>query len=156
MSLRKKGDLSEVLNRVAGKRNYYWIFGVDYEQPDATTAPEHVKRPWVVNFGVSTDRSDLDAKYDGRNKLADKDLHDLLSHYYKDAANPPRFELEVSKNWHTARAATKQEAEQLASEITYILRNAGIQPMDSDEAKFPAIIPGTNSVVAFTPPRSGR
>lgn len=153
---RKKGEASDVFSRIAGKKNYYWIFGVEKETADEYTPEEYRKKPWVVSFGVSTDKADLDDKDNPKNHLSVKDLQELLTAPYKGQKNPPLFEFELSKNWHTVRVETKEQAEQLASEITYTFRNNNIQPMDDDEQKYPAKIPGTNTVVAFTPPRNGR
>lgn len=146
--------ITGVHNRVAARPNYYWIFGVEHEQPDAHTQGVYKQKPWVVNFGVSTDRGDLDDKQNS-NKLSVAELKKMLTEPYKGAPSVPYFEFELSKNWHTARAETKEQAEQLAAEITYIFRNNGVQPMDEDEAKYPAKIPGTDTIVAFTPPRHG-
>lgn len=151
----KKGGLSQAIAKVAAKKNYYWIFGIEEETPDFYTAPEHRYRPFVVNFGVSNDPHDLDG-HNNRSRLAPGALEDLLTGYYRDAANPPRFELDVSKNWHTARTTTREAAEQLASEIVYILRNAGMEPMSEEKGVYPAKIPGSQTVVDFPPARQPR
>jgi hypothetical protein len=149
-----KKPLKEQHREAAAKRNYYWIFSVEQATTDEYTPEEYRKNPWVVNFGVSTDKSDLDDRFDAKNHMSVRELKKLLTAPFKDNANPPLFEFELSKNWHSAHVATKERAEQLASEIVYIFRSANIQPMDEDENKYIAKIPGTNTPVNFTPPRN--
>lgn len=140
--------------RAAAKKNYYWIFGVEQDASDEYAPEEYKANPWVVSFGVSTDRSDLDDHYDKKNHMAVRELKQLLEAPFAAEANPPLFEYELSKNWHSARVPTKERAEQLAAEITYIFRNAGIEPMSEDEGKYQARMPGSGLPVAFTPPRN--
>jgi hypothetical protein len=146
--------LADEHKKAAAKKNYYWIFSVEQESSDEYTPEEYKANPWVVNFGVSTDKGDLDDHFDARNHMSVRELKKLLTAPFKGDANPPLFEFELSKNWHTAHVATKERAEQLASEIVYIFRSNNIQPMDEDENKYVAKIPGTNTPVNFTPPRN--
>jgi hypothetical protein len=148
--------LKEEHRKAAAKKNYFSIFSVEEDtQQDEYTPEEYKTHRWVVNFGVTTDKNDLDDHYDKKNHMAVRELKALLTTPFKGEDNPPVFEFELSKNWHTARVTTKERAEQLASEITYIFRNAGIEPMaGDDESLYPAKQPGTGMPVAFTPPRN--
>ena len=147
--------LKEEHRKASAKKNYFSIFSVEQETGmDEYTPEEYKANPWVVNFGVTTDKSDLDDHYDKRTHMSVRELKALLTTPFKDDANPPLFEFELSKNWHTAHVATKERAELLASEITYIFNNAGIYPMDGDEGKYIAKMPGSGTPVAFTPPRN--
>jgi hypothetical protein len=147
--------LKDQHRKAASKKNYFSIMSVEQETSiDEYTPEEYKANPWVVNFCVTTDRNDIDDDDEAGVGLSTTALKKLLKTPFKGAKDAPLFEFELSKNWHTARVKTQERAEQLASEITYIFRNEGIEPMEGEDGKYVAKIPGTNTPVAFTAPRN--
>ncbi|HYD17923.1 MAG TPA: hypothetical protein VEF76_05555 [Patescibacteria group bacterium] len=103
---------------------YYWIFGIEH----APLLGVDPGKPWAVHFGMSSDRVDMDRKFDtGRRKR----LEELLEQH----CPRPLFDFEVSKNWHTARVETREAAELLSVKIAQVLRDAGLRPMEDEEAR---------------------
>jgi len=119
---------------VAG-RAYYSIYAIE-KSPDDTTPGK-----WEVLFFVSGSKDDVDVT----SPLKTSELHRLLDSYYKrHGRNKPEFEGELSKNLHLGRVDTKERAEQLASELVFIFKDAGFEPMKEDTGKFQPMSPETS------------
>ncbi|HYD17924.1 MAG TPA: hypothetical protein VEF76_05560 [Patescibacteria group bacterium] len=135
---------------VAGEA-YYSIFSIEPAPDD--TAPGK----WEVLFFVSGSKDDVGAP----SPLSTAELHRILNRYYaKHGRERPEFEGELSKNMHLGRVATKERAERLAAELTYIFEDAGLSPMKEQLGKFQPMSPETSRPMPKPklpkPPKFGR
>jgi hypothetical protein len=136
-----KGKLkSEYEQAVAGSA-YYSIGGVE-------PAPDEDGK-WDVLFFVSGSKDDVAAF----SPLAASDIRRLLHMYYAFAADKPEYLGEESRNLHVVRVDSKARAERLASELVYILQDAGLDPMKVDEGKYQPMAPETSRPDLFKPRR---
>ena len=119
---------------VAGNA-YYSIFSIEQAPDDVSPGK------WEVLFFVSGAKDDVDVT----SPLSTSELHRLLNSYYaRHDKERPEFEGELSKNLHLGRVATKERAERLANEISYILQDAGLQPMTEQTIKATPMAPETS------------
>ena len=130
----KSKNAAQFDQAVAGTA-YYSIFSI--EQAPDDTAPGK----WEVLFFVSGSKDDVDVT----SPLKTAELHRLLKSYYAGTGKEkPEFEGELSKNLHLARVATKERAERLASELVYIFKDAGLEPMKEEVGKYQPMAPDTS------------
>ncbi len=139
----KKKLKSDFEQAVAGDA-YYTIFSVE-EAPDAPGK-------WDVLFCISGSKDDMEAL----SPLCPSDVRYLLHRAYAFAKDKPEYLGEEARNLHVARVDSKARAERLASELVYILRDAGVAPMTEDEGKYMPMAPETSRPDIFKPkpPRS--
>ncbi len=125
---------SQFQQAVAG-RAYYSIFAVE-QAPDDTA-----RGKWEVLFFVSGSKDDVDVT----SPLKAAELHRMLNSYYaRHGRTRPEFEGELSKNMHLGRVDTKERAEQLASELVFIFKDAGFEAMKEDTGKFQPMSPDSS------------
>ncbi|MEZ0223427.1 MAG: hypothetical protein ACAH83_02650 [Alphaproteobacteria bacterium] len=129
---------------VAGSA-YYCIFSVE-PSPD-----EEAPGKWDVMFYISGSKDDVKAL----SPLSSTDVRRLLHLYYAFAADKPEYLGEESKNLHVARVDSKARAERLASELVYILQDAGLDPMKEDEGLYQPMAPESSRPKWDKPPRAG-
>lgn len=123
---------------------YYSIFAVE-QAPDDVSAGK-----WEVLFFVSGSKDDAQAP----SPLKPAELHRLLRSYYAGhGKDKPEFEGELSKNLHLARVATKERAERLASELVYIFKDAGLEPMKDELGAYQPLAPQTSHPMPKIKPR---
>lgn len=119
---------------VAGSA-YYSIFSIEQAPDDVSPGK------WEVLFFVSGSKDDAHAP----SPLKPAELHRLLRSYYAGLGKEkPEFEGELSKNLHLARVATKERAERLASELVYIFKDAGLEPMKEEVGKYQPMAPDSS------------
>jgi hypothetical protein len=124
----KKKLKSDFDQAIAGNA-YYAIF-------DVTPAPEAPGK-WDVLFYISGSRDDVSAP----SPLGAADVRRLMNLYYAFATDRPTYEGEEDKNLHVARVDSRARAERLASELVYILQDAGLDPMVEEEGKYTPMAP---------------
>lgn len=110
------------------KKSYYMIMSVD-ESPDSG---------YDVLFGISDERNELDTT----RSLSDQKIGEILTQGFGRQITVG----EEYKNAFALNAPTKAAAERLASEIVYVLQQAGLEPMEGGEAnKYPPKAPAAAS-----------
>ena len=140
----KKKLKSDFEQAVAGDA-YYSIFSIE-PAPDADGK-------WDVLFFVSGSKDDVSAL----SPLTQSDIRRLLHQYYAFAKDKPQYEGEEQRNLHVARVDSRERAERLASELVYILQDAGVSPMREEEGRYVPMAPETSRPDLFhpKPPRPG-
>ena len=136
----KKKLKSDFEQAVAGDA-YYSIFSVE-------PAPEAPGK-WDVLFFVSGSPDDVSAL----SPLTGADIKRLMNQYYAFAKDKPEYEGEEQRNLHVARVDSRARAERLASELTYILQDAGLSPMREDEGRYTPLAPESSRPEIFKPYR---
>lgn len=139
----KKRLKTEFDQAVAGDA-FYSIFSIE-PAPDADGK-------WDVLFFVSGAKNDVNAP----SPLSSADIRRLMNQYYAFATDRPEYGGEEQKNLHVARVDSKARAERLASELVYILQDAGLSPMVEEEGKYVPMAPETSRPDIFKPRRPGR
>lgn len=128
----KKPKAKSAFEQAVAGRAYYSIMSVE-QAPDDTSPGK-----WEVLFFVSGSKNDVDVT----SPYSTAELHKMLRAYYAlHGKGRPEFEGELSKNLHLGRVDTKERAEQLASELVYIFKDAGFEPMKEDTGKFQPMSP---------------
>lgn len=131
MTQKKNKSRSDFEQAVAG-RAYYSIYSIEPAPDDVSPGK------WEVLFFVSGSKDDVDVT----SPYSASELHKMIDSYYKrHGRNRPEFEGELSKNLHLGRVDTKARAEQLASELVFIFKDAGFEPMKEDTGKFQPMSP---------------
>lgn len=134
----KKKLKTEFEQAVAGDA-YYSIFSVE-PAPDAPGK-------WDVLFFVSGSPDDVGAP----SPLTSADIRRLMTQYYAFAKDRPEYGGEEQKNLHVARVDSRERAERLASELVYIMQDAGLSPMREEEGRYIPMAPETSGPDIFKP-----
>ncbi|MDE1153505.1 MAG: hypothetical protein PW788_13295 [Micavibrio sp.] len=130
----KSKNAAQFEQAVAGSA-YYSIFSIEPAPDDVSPGK------WEVLFYVSGSKDDVDVT----SPLKTAELHRLLKSYYIGTGKEkPLIEGELSKNLHLARVDTKERAERLASELVYIFRDAGLEPMKAEAGAYQPMAPETS------------
>jgi hypothetical protein len=120
---------------------YYTVFSIEKSQDEPGK--------WDVLFFVSGSKTDVDAPC----PLSDRAIKNLLQLSYAFTPDRPEISCGEGKNLHMLRCDSKERAERAASELVYILQDAGVDPMKIDERKFVPMAPET-SKPRFDPPKN--